>query len=64
MMPVMYRKADELEEPDEDSVDHGSTCTCLHQVPHIPSTPTRTGVHGEGTQLGTRLHPQRDVLLA
>lgn len=44
-------------------MDHSSTHTCLHQVPHIPSPPTRTGVHGEGPQLGTRLHPQRDVLL-
>ena len=39
MKPVMYRKANELEEPDEDGVDRSGPFPCLRQVPRILPTP-------------------------
>lgn len=62
-MPVMYRKADELEEPDEDGVDWSGPFPCLWQLPRIP--PTRAGVpalHGEGTAPGQAVTPRHPVL--
>lgn len=45
MMPVMYGKANELREPDEDSVERSSTFTWYHPL----------AAHHRV------LHPQRDV---
>lgn len=71
-MPVMYRKAKELEEADEDGVDQSGPFPCLWQVPHTPPMAARL-LHSEGTALGQLcrcsewgilhcLHPQHSLL--